>query len=148
VPSILVRTAAEADLEAVLAVLRRTVEPDVRAIDRATWSEMLATPNLSVHLAELDGQVAGTATLLVMPNLGYDCHPSAFIEAVVVSEPHRRKGVGAALIERVLAEAADRACRKVQLLSHKRHRDDGAFAFYESLGFTAEAEGFRRYLSS
>lgn len=147
-PSILVRTAAEADLEAVLAVLRRTGEPEVRAVDRATWSEMLATPNMSVHLAELGGRVAGTATLLVMPNLGYDCHPSAFIEAVVVSEPHRRQGVGAALIECVLAEAADRSCRKVQLLSHKRHRDDGAFAFYESLGFTAEAEGFRRYLSS
>ncbi|MGH9259298.1 MAG: hypothetical protein ACRD08_05255 [Acidimicrobiales bacterium] len=36
--------------------------------------------------------------------------------------------------------------RKVQLLSHKRHADDGAHAFYRSLGFASEAEGFRIYL--
>ncbi len=106
---------------------------------------MLRTRNLYVRVADLGGMV-GTASMLVMPNLGYDCHPSAFIEAVVVAEPFRRRGVGTALLRELLAVAVDRSCRKVQLLSHKRHRDDGAFAFYESFGFMAEAEGFRLYL--
>jgi hypothetical protein len=38
------------------------------------------------------------------------------------------------------------SCRKVQLLSHKRRADDGAHAFYRSLGFQPEPEGFRLYL--
>jgi GNAT superfamily N-acetyltransferase len=81
-----------------------------------------------------------------MPNLGYDCHPSARVEAMVVGERHRRGGVGRMLVARLLGDARAVSCRKVQLLSHKRHADDGAHAFYRSLGFTPEAEGFRLYL--
>jgi ribosomal protein S18 acetylase RimI-like enzyme len=142
-----VRAAKETDLAAVLA-LHGTDDRPASDSERATWAEMLRTPNLLVRVADDDGQVVGTASMLVMPNLGYDCHPSAFIEAVVVDESSRRMGVGRALLRQLLQDATDRSCRKVQLLSHKRHRDDGAFAFYESLGFTAEAEGFRLYLST
>jgi hypothetical protein len=37
-------------------------------------------------------------------------------------------------------------CKKVQLLSHKRHSSDGAHRLYTSLGFEPDAEGFRLYL--
>ncbi len=50
------------------------------------------------------------------------------------------------LVERLLADARAAGCYKVQLLSHKRHSEDGAHAFYRAMGFEAEAEGFRRYL--
>jgi GNAT superfamily N-acetyltransferase len=121
----------------------------VTARQSATWSRMLATDDLTLYVATDaggDGEVVGIVTLLVMPNLGYDCHPSAFIEAMVVAEPHRRRGVGRLLVERLLADAAAASCRKVQLLTHKRHAHDGAHAFYRALGFEAEAEGFRLYL--
>lgn len=49
-------------------------------------------------------------------------------------------------MQRALNDARAASCRKVQLLSHKRHADDGAHQLYCSLGFTAEAEGFRLYL--
>ena len=81
-----------------------------------------------------------------MPNLGYDCHPTAFVEAVVVDPSCRRQGVGRALFDALLADAAARGCRKVQLVSHRRHRHDGAFAFYAALGFTDQADGLRMYL--
>jgi GNAT superfamily N-acetyltransferase len=119
-----------------------------RATDRqrAMWERMMATDDLTVYLAEADGEPVGTACLLVMPTLGYDCSPAAFVESVVVARDHRRRGAGRALMERVLADARASSCRKVQLLSHKRHADDGAHAFYRSLGFASEAEGFRLYL--
>jgi GNAT superfamily N-acetyltransferase len=109
---------------------------------------MLSTPGLTVFVAADGTEVVGTATLFVMPNLGYDCHPTGFIEAVVVAEQHRRRGVGSRLIDAVLAEARRLSVRKVQLLSHKRHASDGAFTFYERCGLDAEAEGFRLYLRS
>lgn len=49
-------------------------------------------------------------------------------------------------LERILDDARDAGCHKVQLLSHKRHATDGAHHFYRSVGFTPEAEGFRLYL--
>jgi GNAT superfamily N-acetyltransferase len=122
--------------------------PDqVTVRQRATWDRMLATDGLTVYVATgPGGDIVGIVSLLVMPNLGYDCHPSAFVEAMVVTEPHRRRGVGRLLVDRLLADAAAASCHKVQLLTHKRHATDGAHDFYRALGFEAEAEGFRLYL--
>jgi GNAT superfamily N-acetyltransferase len=115
---------------------------------RATWRRMLATEGLTVYVAELGADVVGTVSALVMPNLGYGCRPSAFVEAMVVAEAHRRRGIGRMLVESVLRDLRDASCDKIQLLTHKRHADDGAHDFYRALGFEPEAEGFRRYLVS
>jgi GNAT superfamily N-acetyltransferase len=115
---------------------------------RTMWDRMMATDDLTVYLAETQQQAVGTASLLVMPHITYDCHPTAFIEAMVVAQAHRRRGVGRMLLERLLDDARTASCRKVQLLSHKRHVGDGAHDFYRSLGFAAEAEGFRLYLDT
>ena len=144
-----VRPAGPDDLPGVLRVQYRDPDlgpGDVSERERATWDRMLATDGLTVYLATEGDDVVGTVTLLVMPNLGYGCRPSAFVEAMVVAESHRRRGVGRALVERLLADAAAAGCHKVQLLTHKRHASDGAHHFYRALGFTAEAEGFRLYL--
>jgi len=148
-----------ADPDDLLDVLRVLAEggsdqgaPDEGALDGATvretetWARMTATEGLTVYLAEVDGEAVGTATLLLMPNLTYDCAPTAFIEAVVVVAARRREGIATAVIRRILADAQAAGCNKVQLLSHKRHATDGAHRLYMSLGFTPEAEGFRLYL--
>ena len=88
---------------------------------------------------------AGTATLLLLPNLTYDCQPSAFVEAVVVDVAHRRRGIATALMKRILNDTKAAGCNKIQLLPHKRHVHDGAHELYLALEFEAEAEGFRLY---
>jgi GNAT superfamily N-acetyltransferase len=145
-----VRPIQEGDLAALLAVYdgrepqgkRRTPS----ALERETWATMRARPGLTVYVAEVDNFLVGTATLLVMANLTYACAPSALIEAVVVLPSYRRRGVARALLLCALQDAKAAGCNKVQLLSHKRHAEDGAHRLYASLGFEAEAEGFRRYL--
>jgi len=147
-----VRPAQAGDLLAVLRLHAHDLSADeaptsATARQQETWEQMLATENLSVYVADDEAAgTVGTATMLTMPNLGYDCRPSAFIEAMVVAANHRRRSVGRLLLKHALADAEAQGCRKIQLLTHKRHVDDGAHAFYRSLGFTAEAEGFRRYL--
>jgi GNAT superfamily N-acetyltransferase len=81
-----------------------------------------------------------------MPHLTYDSRPTAFVEPLVVAQAHRRRGVGRLLMHRLVDDARRARVHKVQILSHKRHADDGAHDFYRSLGFSAEAEGFRLYL--
>ena len=160
-----VRRASADDLSAVLEVLAQgqPVAPAVADAQfeapsgqqRSSWERMAATPDLTVYLAvhsRPDEQGApqerpvGTAALLLVPHLTYDCRPSALIEAVVVAYAHRRRGVAASLVQQALDDARSASCHKVQLLSHKRHADDGAHELYRRLGFTAEAEGFRLYL--
>ena len=65
-----------------------------------------------------------------------------------VRDEHRRRGVARRMVERLLVDAREAGCHKVQLLTHKRQAQDWAHAFYRSLGFAAEAEGFRMYLDA
>jgi GNAT superfamily N-acetyltransferase len=112
----------------------------------AMWRRVCDTADVTVYLSEIDGRPVGTACLSILPNITYDCRPTAFIEAVVVSYSHRRRGVARLLVQRALDDARSAECFKVQLLTHKRHATDGAHDLYRSLGFEAEAEGFRLYL--
>lgn len=82
----------------------------------------------------------------MMPNLSYECAPTGFIEAVVADAAYRRQGIATKIMERILSDARAAGCNKVQLPSHKRHAGDGAHRLYDSLGFRAEAEGFRLHL--
>jgi hypothetical protein len=50
------------------------------------------------------------------------------------------------MLASLVDDARAAGCRKVQLLSHKRHVSDGAHDLYLKAGFEPEAEGFRRYL--
>lgn len=146
-----VRPAGPEDLTAVLSI-HAAHNPDMRETglaspsEQATWDRMMNTNDLTVYVAEMEGEPAGTATVMLMPNVTYGCAPTLFIEAVVVVPEHRRRGVASRILDRVLDDAAANGCDKVQLLSHKRHANDGGHALYAKAGFTAEAEGFRLYL--
>ncbi len=151
-----VRPATDGDLAAVLEVLavnqssrpRELPAPVAAASNRqiSMWNRIGRSPDVTVYLGEFDAQPVGTACLSVLPNITYDCRPTAFIEAVVVRYDHRRRGVAKLMLRRALDDARRESCFKVQLLTHKRHAIDGAHNLYRSLGFEAEAEGFRLYL--
>lgn len=148
-PEYSIATAGPPDLVAVARLVDR--RPDLSARDltqrhQATWARMMQTDDLTVYLAWHGDDGVGTTTLLVMPHITYACRPTAFIEAMYVRDEHRRRGVARMMIERLLDDAKRAGCHKVQLLTHKRHAHDGAHAFYRSVGFDAEAEGFRLYL--
>ncbi len=155
-PAYSVRPATDGDLASVLTVLAegrasRPAEPPAPVAPPssrqiAMWSRIARSPDVTVYLAESDGQPVGTASLSIMPTITYDCRPTAFIEAVVVRYDHRRRGVARLMLEGILEAARRESCFKVQLLTHKRHAHDGAHDLYRSVGFEAEAEGFRLYL--
>jgi len=145
-----IRTAGSGDLLAVLHVYAQRdvgvrVPVSASELEHETWARMMCIDDLTVYLAESHGEPVGTATLLLMPNLTYDCAPTAFVEAVVVTVGHRRKGIASAMMNRIVRDTRSAGCNKVQLLSDKRHAADGAHRLYASVGFTPEAEGFRLY---
>jgi GNAT superfamily N-acetyltransferase len=146
---VLVRLAAEGDLDTLLELYRDLAGAEASALpgDRAEAAGVLAEilTDRSRHLvvAERDGEVLGTADLLVVANLTHEGRPWAIIENVIVARDARRTGVGAAIFAHLIELARDAGCCKLELLSGK-HRGE-AHAFYRSVGFEAVAEGFKLY---
>ena len=150
-PTILVRPAGSSDLDAVLGLLGElrwdrhrdggTVPPGDAA---RTWESILGQDGRFVLLAEVAGEVVGTADLLIVANLTHGLRPWAIVEHVVVAAHARRRGIGGALLADAVAKARAAGCYKVQLLSRKERSD--AHRFYRAVGFEPTAEGFRRYL--
>jgi ribosomal protein S18 acetylase RimI-like enzyme len=101
-----------------------------RPLDHQALARIVACPVTTVLLARSQGEIVGTATLVVFPV------PSglrARIEDVVVDAAARGQGVGVALTREALRLARDQGARTVDLTS--RPSRDAANRLYERLGF-------------
>jgi GNAT superfamily N-acetyltransferase len=139
-----VRAARDDDLGAVAALLAGLQDPPTVIADVDVWRAILAQPGRALLIAEVDGAAAGTADLIVSPNLTHGGRPHALVENVVVAPSHRRDGIGRALMDDVERRARDAGCYRIQLLSANPRTE--AHAFYGSCGYERSAQGFRRYL--
>lgn len=142
-----VRPAGAGDLPAVLSLLAE-LHADEAPLDpargEAVFAAILADPRRRLLLAWLDGEPAGTLDVVVVPNLTRGARPYAVIENVVVAARFHRRGIGGALLDAAVAHARAEACYKLQLISAARRA--AAHAFYEAGGFSADFQGYRRYL--
>jgi GNAT superfamily N-acetyltransferase len=141
-----VRRAEARDLTALLALYEQ-LSPGNAGADLAAagcaLSEMLDAPHIALLVAEAAGDVAGTATLVVVPNLTHGAAPWAQLENMVVDAAHRGQGVGERLLRVARDEAWARGCYKIQLQSANER--EGAHRFYARFGFRPSSVGFRLY---
>jgi GNAT superfamily N-acetyltransferase len=100
-----------------------------------------ANPLQVLLVAELNGEVVGTAQMSFMAGLSHRGMWRAEIEAVRVRTNQRDGGIGRALIQHCLELAREQECGMVQLTSNSRRID--ARRFYEQLGFSATHIGFK-----
>ncbi|MFC9587195.1 GNAT family N-acetyltransferase [Streptomyces yangpuensis] len=143
---IIVRPAVGADLTSLM-TLYGELNPDDAPLPQeradAVWATISNQQGRTVLVADVKGAVAGTADCLVLPNLTRGGRAILFVENVVVGKAFQRRGVGSRLMEAVVQLGESAGCYKVQLLSAD---DEYVHRFYESCGFPARAEGFRRYI--
>ena len=125
-----VRTYEESD-EAKVAALWREVFPDEPAhnVPEEVIGRKLAVQRELFFVAVEGDDVVGTAMA------GYDGH-RGWVYTVAVKPSHRRRGVGAALMERVETGLRAAGCPKLNLQVRGSNR--GAVAFYERLGYAVE----------
>ena len=144
---VLVRDAIDADLPALLRLYGQLGDPNALpdvAPAAGALTAIRAQPGMHLLVAELGGQVVGTVTLVVVPNLTHFARPWAQVENMVVEETHRSSGVGRRLLDRCKDLAREAGCYKLQLQSANQR--DGAHRFYERYGFAPSSVGFRLYL--
>ncbi|MCP2328416.1 GNAT superfamily N-acetyltransferase [Hamadaea flava] len=126
----IVRRAGVADV-AVLADLRGIDGDGILSF--AGWVAAHAETHLP-FVAEIDGAVVGAAWLLIAERVPGNGSPERWygdIQSVMVREEHRNRGIGAALMSAILAEARTRGLLHVTVHSGRRAVD-----FYLRNGFS------------
>lgn len=93
----------------------------------------LADSSHSVHVAETEHGIVGYVAVHWLPCL-YMAGPEGFISELFVGETTRGQGVGAQLLDRVIAEARERGCARLELINMK-HRDSYVRGFYSKHGW-------------
>ncbi|MBN2170481.1 MAG: GNAT family N-acetyltransferase [Candidatus Krumholzibacteriota bacterium] len=104
---VLIRQFTEDDYAAMVAVFN-AVYPEYRDAE-ASWRHRDAKKEARIDwgrfVAEVDGRIAGLAT---WDQFSCAYHPRKFMVEVMVHPDHRRRGIGGALYERLMAELASR----------------------------------------
>ena len=127
-----------------MATLGRPAVAADPAEQRAVYGGYLADPNAAVLVAELDGTIAGVASIVTRPRLNW-VTPEAWIADLVVDPGRRRRGVGKALVDACAAHARGRGCHLLRLeCGTSRHE---AHALYEAYGFERAGYDFQLRLN-
>jgi GNAT superfamily N-acetyltransferase len=134
---LVIRPLAREDLESLLALYRHLHEQDDPLPDAARvneiWEGLVHDPAYLYIGGFVGGALVTACNAAVIPNLTRGARPYAVIENVVTDPGHRRRGIGAKVLQVLLDQCWARRCYKVMLTSAIARAD--IHGFYESLGF-------------
>lgn len=106
---------------------------------------MKDNPDYTILCAKYENEIVGTLMGVANREIIGECRPFLVIENVVVSDKHRRMGIGSLLMAGIEKVAIEKNCSFMMLIS-RMHRKE-AHKFYESVGFSGDiAKGFKKYL--
>jgi GNAT superfamily N-acetyltransferase len=142
-----VRKAQPGDAAAVEALYRILVPGDRNiAVKPERIQELHDSRSNHLFVAELDGEVRGTAFFTICLDSMYGFQPYGVVENVIVDPSFRGRGVGRALMVAIEGEARSAGCTKLMLLSSVARTE--AHQFFSAMGFDGEKKrGFVRYLA-
>jgi GNAT superfamily N-acetyltransferase len=99
------------------------------------WERIYSDPSLHYLVADVDGTLASTCTLTIIPNLTRSARSYGLIENVVTHPEFRQRGLATALLQHALEIAWEQNCYKVMLLTGRK--DEATLRFYQNAGFEA-----------
>ncbi|MHC6656681.1 GNAT family N-acetyltransferase [Aeromonas salmonicida] len=136
---VVIRACNEQDVAGLLALYRELRPHDLPLVEaEATLAALLAQSHVRLIVAEVEGQLAATCQLGVIPTLTNGGRPFGIIEHVITAARFRRQGLSQKVLEQALAIAWQQDCYKVMLLSGEGR--EAAHRLYEKLGFKAGIE--------
>tara|TARA_B110000014_G_scaffold64893_1_gene44206 strand:+ start:706 stop:1140 length:435 start_codon:yes stop_codon:yes gene_type:complete len=94
--------------------------------------------NHIIHVAELDGKIVGSTTLLIEQKFIHDGGFVGHIEDVVVKKEFEGQGIGIKLVLSLLDVAKERKCYKTIL-----NCENELMHFYEKIGFKQKSNEMR-----
>jgi glucosamine-phosphate N-acetyltransferase len=117
--------------------LRQTSDIDKNKADKI-FEKINSNPDHIIAVAELDGRIVGTTTLLIEPKFIHKGGLVGHIEDVVVDKKFQGQKIGEKIMKYLLEFAKNRGCYKTIL-----DCTDDVKPFYEKLGFKHIANELR-----
>ena len=130
---LIIRKIIESDLEngflESLDNLRQTSNLEQNSV-RNILKKILENENHIIHVAELNGKIVGSTTLLIEQKFIHEGGFVGHIEDVVVNKEFEGQGIGMKLVLSLLDVAKEKKCYKTIL-----NCEDKLIPFYEKIGF-------------
>ncbi len=141
----LVRAAEKSDVPELLDLYQHLSPgdafPELADAERI-FDQLSAYSGSMIALCEVDGTIAGSCVLVVVPNLTRGGRPYALIENVVTHRDFRRRGIGRQILDFAVNAAWQAGCYKVMLMTGSTRPE--THAFYRSAGFEPSKTGFQK----
>jgi GNAT superfamily N-acetyltransferase len=149
---LVIREAKETDLHALIGLFAAdavgghgdTTDPSAYDDYLHAFRTIAASPEQTLYVAELAGEVVGTFQTMITTTLTGRGSSAMIIEAVQTRADMRGQGIGAAMISFCIDKAKSSGMRMLQLTSNAVRKD--AHRFYERLGFKPTHLGFKMLL--
>jgi GNAT superfamily N-acetyltransferase len=143
-----IRDAVDADLPGILQILADSGIDGGSSFSldeaREHLARLRASSNFRLLVAVVDGELAGTYSLLIIGKLGKRGTPAGVVEDVAVAPNSQGQGIGKAMMAHALEQCRKAGCYKLALSSNVKR--ESAHRFYESLGFTRHGYSFVTWL--
>jgi glucosamine-phosphate N-acetyltransferase len=138
---LIIRKIIESDLEngflESLDNLRQTSSLEQNSV-RNILKKILENENHIIHVAELNGKIVGSTTLLIEQKFIHEGGFVGHIEDVVVNKEFEGQGIGMKLVLSLLDVAKEKKCYKTIL-----NCEDKIIPFYEKIGFKQKSTEMR-----
>lgn len=106
----------------------------------ARLRQMQTNPLHRLYVAEREGRIVGTFSMIFVPGISHAARDSCVIEDVVVDATLQGSGIGREMMRYAMERCASRDCYKLTLSSHVGR--ERAHRFYEGLGFQRHGYSF------
>ena len=129
---ITIRNAKDGDYSRCLPLLTLLYHGDIGTDFKKTFESFITGDNSMVLLAQSRREVVGILIGTCQMDIDWE-GKTARIDAIVISEKHRRTGIGKQLVNRFITLAQRQGCKAVK--SRVNRKNEEARKFHESLGF-------------
>lgn len=136
-----IRLATDRDIKNICEIVSQLtpgLPHDYRDAENKFESHIKNNQDYFLWVAELDGEVVGTAMAHLQHKLSHHCGTALHLEDVVVDKDHRGKGIGELLVNKAIETAKQYECYKILLTCFQK-----TTAYYEKFGFVQHDIGMR-----
>ena len=143
----MIREITENDYDGLMALYLHLHETEIPPFEKAksVFEKILADENYHIIVAEENGVIVSSCTVVIVPNLTRGVRPYARVENVVTHAEHRGKGLATACLDRAKEIAVRENCYNIALLTGSK--SESTLKFYENAGYNrTDKTGFIMWL--
>lgn len=131
----MIRKITADDYDGLMSLYLHLHETEIPPFDTAkdVWEKILADENYHIIVAEENGEIVSSCTVVIVPNLTRGARPYARVENVVTHADYRGRGLATACLNKAKEVAVSANCYNIALLTSSK--SESTLKFYENAGY-------------